>query len=282
MASTSLSLIFLTLIPILFILNIPQTQAQTSTAPAPAPEGPLNLTGILDKNGQYATLIRLLIETQVADQINNQLNSSSEGFTIFAPTDNAFNSLPSGTINNLGTQGKVQLILYHVVPKYHSLADLLTVSNPVRTQATGQDGGVFGLHFTGQGNQVNVSTGVVETQINNAIRQKFPLALFQVDKVLLPEELFGVKAKAPVSAPAPGKTAAKSGSNNTKKAAATPSSPSDEKSGVAWKKYGLGSYCWTWFDLHGNSFLSYKPKLGVFFLLFFLKFDNWVKMHLWV
>lgn len=192
------------------LLFTPNTQAQT--APAPGPAGPLNFTGILDKNGQYTTFIRLLIQTQVASQITNQLNSSTEGLTVFAPTDNAFTSLKSGTLNNLTTQQQVALVLYHVLPKYYTLTSLLTVSNPVRTQATGQDGGAYGLNFTGSGNQVNVSSGVVETQINNALRQQFPLAVYQVDKVLLPNDLFG--AKAPASAPPPAKTPSSSGSSN--------------------------------------------------------------------
>ncbi|KAL0302101.1 UNVERIFIED_CONTAM: Fasciclin-like arabinogalactan protein 6 [Sesamum angustifolium] len=119
--------------------------------------------------------------------------------TVFAPTDNAFNNLPSGTLNNLTDQQHVQLVLYHICPKYYSLDSLLTVSNPVRTQASGQDGGVFGLNFTGQGNQVNVSTGIVEVPLYNALRKDFPLAVYQVDKVLLPEEFY--EAKAPAASP---------------------------------------------------------------------------------
>ncbi|XP_038681139.1 fasciclin-like arabinogalactan protein 13 [Tripterygium wilfordii] len=197
-ASTILPLILLTLTPVLLI-TIPQTLAQTPVAPAPAPAGPVNLTGILDKNGQYTTLIRLLQQTQVGTQVNNQLNGSTEGMTVFAPTDNAFNNLKAGTLNGLNNQQQVQLVLYHIAPKYYSLSDLQSVPNPVRTQATGQNGGVFGLNFTSQGNQVNVSSGMVVTQINNALRQQFPLAVYQVDKVLLPEELF--EAKSPSEAP---------------------------------------------------------------------------------
>lgn len=211
MASTPLSLILLTLINLqLLLLLSPQTQAQTPSAPAPSPSGPVNVTGILDKNGQYTTLIRLLSETQVGNQIVSQLNSSTEGMSLFAPTDNAFNNLPSGALNGLNDQQKVQLVQYHVTPKYYSLSDLLTVSNPVRTQASGATG-VWGLNFTGKGNQVNVSTGFVVTQISNLLRQQFPFAVYQVDRVLLPEELFG--AKPPASAPPPAKTP--SGSPNT-------------------------------------------------------------------
>ncbi|XP_050208346.1 fasciclin-like arabinogalactan protein 13 [Mercurialis annua] len=219
MATTTL----LSLTATLLLLLSLQIQAQTPTAPAPAPPGPVNVTGILDKNGQFTIFIRLLTSTQVADQLENQLNSTTDGFTVFAPTDNAFNSLKAGTINGLNNQEQVQLILAHIVPKYYTLSNLLLVSNPVRTQATGQDGGVFGLNFTGQGNQVNVSSGMVETQINNALNQVFPLALYQVDKVLLPEELFGVKP--PSAAPStPEKKPAPGGSSTNGTVASEPSS----------------------------------------------------------
>uniref|UniRef100_A0A5B7BDD3 Putative fasciclin-like arabinogalactan protein 6 n=1 Tax=Davidia involucrata TaxID=16924 RepID=A0A5B7BDD3_DAVIN len=226
MAYTHLSLILLSLTSSLLFLLTPQVQAQSPSAPAPAPSGPINITAILDKGGQYTIFIRLLTQaTQVASQINNQLNSSTEGMTVFAPTDNAFNNLPAGTLNDLSTQQQIQLVLYHVLPKYYSLANLLTVSNPVRTQATGQDGGVFGLNFTGQANQVNVSTGVVETQVNNALRQDFPLAVYQVDKVLLPLEF--TEAKPPAAAPPPANTTTAGDSNTTKTTAAEPPALND-------------------------------------------------------
>ncbi|GAV75956.1 Fasciclin domain-containing protein [Cephalotus follicularis] len=231
MSTNHLSLILLIKLSLL-LLSSP-ILAQSPVAPAPAPSGPVNLTGILDKNGQYTTFIRLLTQTQVGDQINNQLNSSTEGMTVFAPTDNAFNNLKAGTLNNLTDQQQVQLVLYHVTPKYYTLQSLLTVSNPVRTQATGQDGGVYGLNFTGQGNQVNVSTGVDETQINNALNQLFPLAVYQLDQVLLPEELFGTKTAAATPAPTTPKS---SGSNTTVSTTASPKGAS----GSGARNVGLG------------------------------------------
>ncbi|KAJ4729718.1 Fasciclin-like arabinogalactan protein [Melia azedarach] len=228
--------ILLTLTPLILSLLLPLTSAQS--APAPAPSGPVNLTGILDKNGQYTTFIKLLVSTQVATQIQNQINSSTEGMTIFAPTDNAFNNLKAGQLNSLGNQQQVQLVLYHITPKFYKLNDLLLVSNPVRTQAAGQEGGVWGLNFTGQGNQVNVSSGVVETQINNALRQDFPLAVYQVDKVLLPNELFG--AKSPSAAPAPTVKKPSEDSNTTLSSAKEPSTADDSSSSGKINNAGLG------------------------------------------
>ena len=73
---------------------------------------------------------------------------------------------------------------------------------------------------------MNVSTGVVETQVNNALKDEMPLAVYQVDKVLLPEELFGTKSSKP-SAPAPAKTPA-DGSKPTPSDAKEPAASQDD------------------------------------------------------
>jgi hypothetical protein len=62
----------------------------TPAAPAPTAGSTTNITGVLAKAGQFNTFIRLLRSTAVAQQIDNQLNSSGNGLTIFAPMDNAF------------------------------------------------------------------------------------------------------------------------------------------------------------------------------------------------
>ncbi|KAL2466553.1 Fasciclin-like arabinogalactan protein 9 [Abeliophyllum distichum] len=236
MANMSFSLILLSLTTI-FSLLIPTLYAQS--APLPAPSGPINITGILEKAGQYTTFIRLLNQTQAGNQINSQVNSSNEGMTVFAPTDNAFLNLPSGTLNNLSAQQQVQLVQYHVLPKYYTLENLQTVSNPVRTQATGQDGGFFGLNFTGQGNQVNVSTGIVDVPIYNALRKDFPLAVYQVDKVLLPLEFY--QAKAPAASPPAAANGTKSDTGDKK----TPDAPSPANgSGKMSMEFGLVSGLW--------------------------------------
>ncbi|OIV92015.1 hypothetical protein TanjilG_20945 [Lupinus angustifolius] len=232
MASNNLALILLTLTPFLFLLT-PQTRAQHATS------GPANLTATLESGGQYNTFIRLLNETQQIIQIQSQLNTTTQGFTIFAPTDNAFQTLASGAINGLTVDQKVKLVLYHIIPKYYLLIDLLTVSNPVSTEAS------WGLNFTGHGNQVNVSTGVVETALNNALREQFPLAVYEVDKVLLPLELFGTKtpksASTPKSAPSP--KSSKSSPDEIPSpatAADAAQSPLHSKNGAAGMNVGLG------------------------------------------
>lgn len=233
MASLSpLSLILLSLTSsLLLLLTTNHVQAQAQPSPSPSPS-PLNLTAILEKGGQYATLMRLLGSTQVGSQIKNQLNNSDQGLTLLAPTDNAFNNLKAGTLNSLSQQQQVALLLYHVLPQFYALDAFQTVSNPVRTQASGSDGGLYYLNFTTSANQVNVSTGMVETQINNALRSQKPLAVYQLDKVLLPLDLFG--AKSPASAPPPSTTEKKSpsSSNETSGAPSTSDNTSANGSGL--------------------------------------------------
>ncbi|KAK4745370.1 hypothetical protein SAY87_011682 [Trapa incisa] len=235
MASSHFVLLAILSSALLVVHSPAGTLAQTPAAPAPSPPGPLNFTGILAKAGQYTTFIHLLtVETQVAKQIDNQLNTSTEGLTVFAPTDNAFNNLKAGTLNSLSTEKQVQLLLFHVLPKYYSLQSLVTVSNPVRTQAN------YGLNFTGLANtnQVNVSTGLVETLVNNALYQQSPLAVYQVDKVLLPPELF--EAPAPAGSPPPTSTASSGGSNSTT-TAKSPTSSQNTDSGANGLKFWYGS-----------------------------------------
>ncbi|XP_009786976.1 fasciclin-like arabinogalactan protein 11 [Nicotiana sylvestris] len=196
------------------------TQAQTATAPAPS--GPTNITKILEKAGQFTTLIRLMKVTQVGDQINTQLNNSNQGMTVFAPTDNAFSNLKSGTINSLSAQQQVQLVQFHVLPNFISMTQFQTVSNPLRTQAGDASPGEFPLNVTTSGNQVNVSTGVDDATVANTIYTDGQLAVYQVDKVLQPLSIFA--APAPAMAPAPASLKSKRKSP----AALSPSSGNDD------------------------------------------------------
>ncbi|KAI3823249.1 hypothetical protein L1987_04682 [Smallanthus sonchifolius] len=177
------------------------TTTTLAQAPVPAPSGPTNITKILEKAGQFTTLIRLMKVTQLGDQINTQLNNSNQGMTVFAPTDNAFSSLKPGTLNSLSDQQKVSLLQFHVVPNYLTNSQLQTVSNPLRTQAGDTASDKFPLNVTTSGNQVNVSTGVVDTTVSNSIYTDGSLAVYQLDKVLLPMSMFGPASPAPAPEP---------------------------------------------------------------------------------
>ncbi|XP_047322623.1 fasciclin-like arabinogalactan protein 11 [Impatiens glandulifera] len=185
----------------------------TAQTPAPGPSGPANVTKILEKAGQFTVYLRLLQTTQVGSQINTQLNNSNNGMTVFAPTDNAFSSLPAGALNSLSDRQKVELIQFHVLSSFLSTAMFQTVSNPLRTQS-GNDADP--LNVTSSGNQVNLTTGVVNATLGNTIYTDGQFAVYQVDKVLLPFSIFGTPA--PSNSPAPAPEAADKNVKKKKKA----------------------------------------------------------------
>jgi uncharacterized surface protein with fasciclin (FAS1) repeats len=219
----------------LAIAAVSQAQAP---APSVAPSGGQNVTAILEKGGQYTTFIRLLKSTQQDTQLNSQLNNgfSGNGYTMFAPTDNAFNNLKAGTLNGLTSQEQVALVQGHILPQFYTMESFQTASNPIRTQASGQDG-PFTLNVTSTANnQLNVSTGVVVVPVNNALVATKPLAIYSVDKVLLPAELFG--SKAPAAAP----TASKGG--KTKKGEEAAAGPAGSDDDVAPNAAGARAVGW--------------------------------------
>lgn len=222
----SLSLVFLCLCST--ILGQP-AQAPTQPADAPAqpahtpaaPPGTPDVTKILQKAGGFTILIRLLRTTAVADQIKGQLDNSDTGFTLFAPTDSAFSNLKSGTLNSLSNEEKIRLMQFHTLPKFYSLENFQTVSNPLRTQAGDSNPGDYPLNVTTAGSQVNISTGLVNATVSGTIFSAKQLAVYRVDKVLLPLDIFVPKAPpAPAPAPVPIKP------KDKKKAAASPKSSS--------------------------------------------------------
>ncbi|XP_016477368.2 fasciclin-like arabinogalactan protein 11 [Nicotiana tabacum] len=214
-------LVFSLSLLLIFLHCCTLTLAQTSAA-APAPSGPTNITKILEKAGQFTTFIRLLKTTQAGDQINTQLNNSNQGMTVFAPTDNAFSSLKAGTLNSLSSQQQVSLVQFHLLPNFISISQFQTVSNPLRTQAGDTSPGDFPLNVTTLGNQVNVSTGIVDATVANTIYTDGELAVYQVDKVLQPLNIFA--SPSPATAPAPATLNLKKKSP----AALSPSSGSDD------------------------------------------------------
>nr|TKR79184.1 fasciclin-like AGP 7 [Populus alba] len=153
--------------------------AATSSAQASPPvmvpvqvsKGPVNVIKILQKAGGFAVFIRLIKSTQEDIQVFSQLNDSRDGVTIFAPTDGAFS-----TIIKSGT-----------------------VSNPITTLAG--SGSRFALNVITTENMVNVTSGLTNTSVSAIVYTDSQLAVYQVDKVLLPLDIFAPKALAPAPAP---------------------------------------------------------------------------------
>lgn len=72
-----------------------------------------NLVETAIEAGNFKTLIKAVQEAGLVDTL-----SSDGPFTIFAPTDDAFSKLPTGTIDNLlkDKEKLTNILTYHVVP----------------------------------------------------------------------------------------------------------------------------------------------------------------------
>ncbi|KAH8490524.1 hypothetical protein H0E87_022893 [Populus deltoides] len=168
---------------------------------AAAPHGITNVTKILEKAGHFTIFIRLLRSTQEENHLFTALNDSNTGLTIFAPTDSAFSELKSGTLNTLSDGDKSELVKFHVVPTFLSTSQFQTVSNPLGTWA-----GTLPLNVTSYPNSVNITTGLTNTSLSGTVYTDNQLAIYKIEKVLLPKDIFASKAPAPAPvAPAPEK-----------------------------------------------------------------------------
>ncbi|KAF7143411.1 hypothetical protein RHSIM_Rhsim05G0182700 [Rhododendron simsii] len=186
---------------LLFFHHSPTIFAQ-SPAPAPAPLGPPNVVGILKKAGHFNKLVRLMKRTKMDARIFSLLNNSNP-LTIFAPTDEAFARLKSKTLKSFTYQQRIQLIQFHIVNSLLSPLDFETVTNPLSTQAGDNTKYKFPLNVTVDGDQVNIRTGIVNASVNGTVYSDSQLAVYQVDRVLLPLGFF--VSPPPVPAPPPPK-----------------------------------------------------------------------------
>ncbi|EEF29770.1 fasciclin-like arabinogalactan protein 12 [Ricinus communis] len=182
----------------------PPPPAATAPAPVMVPvqpsKGPLNVVKVLQKAGHFTFFVRLIKTTQEDIQLFSQLNDSSDGVTIFAPTDGAFSTIiKSGTLNSLSDQQKIELVQYHIIPRFLSTSQFQTVSNPLKTLAGSGSG--FGLNVTTSESLVNVSSGLTRTYVSGIVYTDAKVGIYQVDKVLLPLDLFAPKPPAPAPAP---------------------------------------------------------------------------------
>lgn len=177
------------LLCVLVLLALPFLLEAQGT-PAPAPAALPDPVGILKNRGKYNTLLQLLTEKKLVGAIGDQLKTS-EGITIFAPTDSAFGKLPNGTYEKLPANVQTELLLLHVAPKFYTKETLSTASNRIRTLAPS-----YNLTVIRSNNQVNVSTGVVNVPVD-VLYDKSPLAIFSIESVLIPPQLAGGNAPAP-------------------------------------------------------------------------------------
>jgi uncharacterized surface protein with fasciclin (FAS1) repeats len=158
--------------------------------PTPQPPQPptQNLVQLCESTPNLSILTAALVAADLADT----LSDASSKFTVFAPTDDAFNALPAGVLDDLmKPENKAQLadiLTYHVLPAEVKSTDL----QPFQAVTT-----VEGkpLHVTVWGGNVQVGPSLLSTDLKNVVAAD-NLATNGVahiiDGVLLPPQSFMV------------------------------------------------------------------------------------------
>jgi uncharacterized surface protein with fasciclin (FAS1) repeats len=146
------------------------------------PDGPASVSGmsqdpvaVAASNNPELTTLTAAVSGQLNPQVNLVDTLNNGQYTVFAPTDAAFNKLPASTIDHLKTDANMlkSILTYHVVPGQLSPAQ------------------VDGSHNSVQGAPVNVTGGGNGLRVNNAglVCGGVPTAnatVYMIDTVLMP------------------------------------------------------------------------------------------------
>lgn len=133
------------------------------------------VTTILEELNEFNSFANSLKETGLFNTLK-----PSEIFTIFAPTNEAFQALPEDIQKQLYNPEKLEAVL-----KYHIVPALITEENIQEGKITTLDGKTVQISGIPQGDEIGV-------QLNDAVAQNPITAnnglVITIDKVLLPPE----------------------------------------------------------------------------------------------
>ncbi|WOK92965.1 hypothetical protein Cni_G01657 [Canna indica] len=168
-------------------------------APVAAP-APVNLTEVMSRKGCKAFANLLLANPDVLKAFQSNLDS---GLTVFCPDDDAVDAF-APKYKNLTAKGQAALLLYHGLPVYYSPQLLKTTSgSPLSTLATDTHSKNYKYSVRSDGDAITVKTHIVTATITSTVVDQDPDAIYAIDKVLEPRELFKVPEKVVSDAPAP-------------------------------------------------------------------------------
>jgi uncharacterized surface protein with fasciclin (FAS1) repeats len=160
--------------------NDDATPSSPSETAAEAEMTDMTITDVVAGNEDFSTLLAAVDAADLGETL-----SGSGPYTVFAPTNEAFAALPSGTLDTLlepASQDDLAAILtYHVVPGTVMAADVapgeVTTVNGAAFTISVEDGNVY--ITDGQGNQAQVTQTDIEA--SNGV-------IHVIDAVLLPPQ----------------------------------------------------------------------------------------------
>ncbi|KAL3643069.1 hypothetical protein CASFOL_013884 [Castilleja foliolosa] len=196
---------------------LPSSEAE---APAPAPSQ-RNISALMSAHGCKVFAETLLANPDAKDTYESNVES---GLTIFCPGDDAMKGfMPK--FKNLTASGKQSLLEYHGIPIYESMSGLKSSNGLTNSLAT--DGSrKFDFTVQNDGADVTIMTKIVTATIVNTLIDEQPLAIYELNKVLMPTELFK-GALAPAPAPSPDAESPKPSKKKKPKSPKAPAAPSD-------------------------------------------------------
>ncbi|XP_065862651.1 fasciclin-like arabinogalactan protein 1 [Euphorbia lathyris] len=198
--------------------------SDVAEAPTPGPSQ-MNLTGIMSAHGCKVFADTLLANREASNTYQDNIDG---GLTVFCPLDDAFKAfLPK--YKNLTASGKVSFLEFYGVPIYQSMSMLKSNNGLMNTLAT--DGAnKFDFTVQNDGAAVTLKANGITAKITGTLIDEQPLAIYTINKVLLPKELFKTAA-APTPAPAPAPEEAADAPKSHKSTSAD--SPSDDSDSPA-------------------------------------------------
>ena len=175
----------ITVVPTTTIITVAPTTTTTTVTPTttittvtPIPNATLkNIVETLAADGRFTTLVAALKATQLDSNL-----SAPGPFTLFAPTDSAFNKLPAGTMDSYlkdpQTYYLKKTLRYHMVNKKMMASDIMRVASIKTIQGESLLFNVAGGTISVNGNVKVISTDIV---CSNGVIQV-------VDTVLTPHD----------------------------------------------------------------------------------------------
>lgn len=170
-------------ISVIQLSNIITSPAAEAPVAAPAD---VDLIDLMSKKG-CKEFAKLLQNTQISKQF---IDLMENGLTVFCPIDKVVNNfLPN--YKNLTKNGQISLLLYHGIPDYHSLGMLRAKNGFINTMATTKGkNNKYDFSIKNDGDNVKLETNVVTAKITGTLLDEEPIAVYKIDKVLQPSELF--------------------------------------------------------------------------------------------
>ena len=152
--------------------NSNSTTTTTETTTTESPQASQNIVEIASANPEFSTLVSAIQAAGLVEAL------SGEGpFTVFAPTNAAFEKLPAGTLDSLlaNPEQLKAVLTYHVVPDDVTAAEVVNL-----TTAPTVNGKTLAISVNGSTVKVNDAT-VTQTDIDASNG-----TIHVIDTVLIP------------------------------------------------------------------------------------------------